>query len=420
MTWSVYLRDDIVVETRLVNAKITGRGYTIDLKITVNNLDASKFRKTLANPAAEIGDAKVTGGNNLSIGTNTIFVEPPVGYESFEEGEYTVADWKIIEKTDLYYEVQITIDNTPTFEVGPVTTIPEGVGIPVFESTFTKATADANVTTMERREPTNQVDGEGVRTDADGLSLIGTGIIAKSASVSTSVVSADTLGATRKATGFPDPTTATASSLEVTPDTVDAVVGGEIVYRLNEGSGSSINNAASTTDATVRASTFNWNLNDPSGSGNDVSLTVSDDGGVDRNQDFTMDSTFTIDFYMRFEGGGSLHYVFNAGNSSSTSFRAFTNGGANTDLLVRNQWGPDFEVPNVQTGDWVRVTLVFDADSSTATAYRNGTQVDSADYKNSTGLSLDAFSFRGPGRKSGSSTLVSYDQYEWKNGAIHP
>ena len=162
----------------------------------------------------------------------------------------------------------------------------------------------------------------------------------------------------------------------------------------------------------------------------DCSLEIEDDGGVDINFNFEGEESVTFECHWKHESGGELAYLFNDEDSTTTGFRAFTNGIAGPGLFFRNVFGGN-DIPvggtqgdgrNFQDGNWYQIRIVLDGDENTYTVYINDgdgfTEEGSSSY-DGTGFEVGP-QFRTMGRESGSSTRVNYDRYVMVNEAIHP
>lgn len=173
-------------------------------------------------------------------------------------------------------------------------------------------------------------------------------------------------------------------------------------------------------DGTIEASSFEWLDAGAPQTGNDCALRVADDGGVDINFHVEIEGDLTIDLYWRHHAGGDLAYLWNDRNSTSTGFRAFTNGTADDGIYVRLPWAGDLEANlDLHDGEWHNVRLVVDADAITSTLFVDGDQQDQS-------VNRDPVTFtsgddmRVMGRATGSSTEIDYDRYVWVPDAIYP
>lgn len=169
----------------------------------------------------------------------------------------------------------------------------------------------------------------------------------------------------------------------------------------------------------IESPVFEWLGEGAPQTGNDCALRLSDEGGVDIGYHFEFTDALTIDFYWRHHEGGELAYMWNDLDSTSSGFRAFTNGVAGSGMNVRLPWATDMS-PNVhiQDGEWHNIRLVVDGSDNTTTLYIDGDQIAQSGYDGSTFTTSDTF--RAMGRPSGESTMIDYDRYVWAPEAIHP
>lgn len=206
-------------------------------------------------------------------------------------------------------------------------------------------------------------------------------------------------------------------------DRGDPIEGNSTTQSADESFGvaSSSINPEDPPNATIEASEFQWINVEPDELGDDTTaLRLSDDGGVNFNFNYQTEGDLTVDVVWRHHSGGSLAYLFNDLDSTTTGFRAFTNGIAGSGLFFRNPFGGDdiFIDDNFQDGQWYQIRIVLDNSENTYTVFINGDEVAQVFY-NGSGFETSN-DFRIMGRRTGSSTLIDYRYFAWANKVVLP
>lgn len=176
--------------------------------------------------------------------------------------------------------------------------------------------------------------------------------------------------------------------------------------------------AESRPDGRVVSNRYAWRTPGAPRTGNGHALELEDRGGVDVEFRPRTAGDLTIDFHWRYRSGRDLAYAFNDQNSTSSGFRAFTNGIAGRGMWFRNPFGGRDVVyrGNLQDGRWHWIRVVLDAEARTYTAYVDGRRAGRSYYH---GRGWTAASrFRIMGRYSGTRTRVEYDRYVVTDEAI--
>ncbi len=178
--------------------------------------------------------------------------------------------------------------------------------------------------------------------------------------------------------------------------------------------------AESGPDGRVVSNRCAWRTPGASRTGNDYGLELEDRGGVDVGFRPQTSAGLTIDLHWRYRSGRDLAYAFNDQNSTSSGFRAFTNGIAGRGMWFRNPFGGSDVVcrNDLQDGRWHWIRVVLDGEAGTYTAYVDGRRVGRS-YYHGRGWSA-ASRFRVMGRYSGTGTRIEYDRYVIADDALHP
>ena len=190
-----------------------------------------------------------------------------------------------------------------------------------------------------------------------------------------------------------------------------------IHYELEQSSGTSVPNLAPGQPPGSIVGTLTWT----SGGGAPGSAfhLVNPSGGVNHVAPgiTTTLTGATIEFFWKFSSGTGTSYMWYDG---PTTFRAFTNGVANTGVMVRNTpGGTDVKyATSVQNGQWHHIAYVLDAAASQGRLYVDGTLAGSSAYSGSVAMGTTFVVLGRP--TTANSATTGFDRYRIWSNALTP
>lgn len=213
------------------------------------------------------------------------------------------------------------------------------------------------------------------------------------------------IAATHAASGISSDDSAQSAALTVE---LGIVIADIVHYDLEEGSGTTLTNAAPGQPAGTINGTATWNTPGTAPGGGTFRLTMADGGSnfVNPNLPSTTYTNLTIEFWWRYNSGTGLAYMWNSG----PSFRAFTNGVANNGFYVRETpgGGDVIHTGNVQDGNWHHFAYVLDAAAGQGRLYVDGVLSDTTTYSGSIALGGSWYLL---GQNGAHGALIDYDRY---------
>lgn len=186
-------------------------------------------------------------------------------------------------------------------------------------------------------------------------------------------------------------------------------------YELEEGAGTiATNSAPGMPDGTINGAA-SWNMPGTAPGGGTYRLTMANGGtnNVNPNLPSTTYTDLTIEFWWRYNSGTGLAYMWNSG----PSFRAFTNGVANSGFYVRQTPGGSDVIysGNVQDGNWHHFAYVLDAAAGQGRLYVDGVPSGNTNYSGSITLGASWYIL---GQNGAHGAEIDYDRYRIWSDAL--